>query len=113
MGQIKQLADIDTSKYFSARWPEVGIEAEALDIDKVKPETIHNRSELGEALKEVVGAKLIFMEPIIDDMEGNVISGLILYFMQPDGSQRTIEVYTADVYIDKLSIHFYRLDKAN
>lgn len=113
MRQIKQLADIDTNKYFSARWPEVGIEAEVLDTDKVKMESIHNRTELGEVLKEVVGTKLIFIEPIIDDMEGNTISGLTFYFMQPDGNQRAIEIYSGDFDIDKLCIQFYSLNKAD
>ena len=53
------------------------------------------------------------MESITDDMEGNVISGPILYFMLQDGRQRTIEVYNADIDINILAINFYRLDKTN
>ena len=113
MGQVKQLADVDTSKYFSARWPEIGIEAEALDTDKVKPEVIHNRSELGEALKEIVNSRLIFMEPITDDIKGNEFGGLILYFMQPGGNQRAIEVYSSGILEDKLCINLYTLNKAD
>lgn len=107
MKNVKQLADIDTSKYTNAICREAGVDAVILDIEKVKPEVINNIQGIPALLRELVGAKLIFMEPIGGGSD--FLEGLILYFMFPNGNQRAIEVDPADWEV--ISIEYYKLDR--
>ena len=107
MGKVKQLADIDTSKYISAICKEARVDAVILDIEQVEPETVNNIQGIPGILKDVVGAKLIFMEPIGDGSDS--LAGLILYFMLPNGDQRAIEIDPAEY--ESIDIQYYKLDR--
>lgn len=109
MHRVRQLADIDTSKYISAICKEVGVDAVILDIEKVEPESMGKIQNVPGILKDLVGAKLIFMEPMGDGSES--LAGLILYFMFPNGDQRAIEIDPAEC--ESIDIQFYKLDKQN
>ena len=110
MGKVKQLADIETSKYTQAVCQETGIKEMILDIYKVDPEDKGNIQSVPGLLKDLVGAKLIFMEPIGGGAD--FLEGLLLYFMLPNGDQRTIEV-VPDPFdmIDCIGIQYYKLDR--
>lgn len=107
MGKIKQLADVDTSKYISAMCKEARVDAVILDIEKVEPEDMSNIQSVPGILKDLVGAKLIFMEPIGGGYD--FLEGLILYFMLPNGNQRAIEIDPAEY--ESIDILYYKLDK--
>lgn len=107
MGKVKQLADIDTSKYISAICKEARVDAVFLDIFKVEPEVIGNIQSVPGLLKDLAGAKLIFMEPIGGGYD--FLEGLILYFMMPNGDQRAIEV--EHIECEPIDVLYYKLDR--
>lgn len=106
MGRVKQLADIDTSKYTNAICKEARVDAVILDIEQVEPKNMSNIQSIPGILKDIVGAKLIFMEPIGGGYD--FLEGLILYFMLPNGDQRAIEINPDNECIDIL---YYKLDR--
>lgn len=107
MGKVKQLADIDTSKYISGICKEARVDAVILDIFKVEPEVMGNIQSVPGLLKDLAGAKLIFMEPIGGGYD--FLEGLILYFMLPNGDQRAIEIDPAEY--ESIDIQYYKLDR--
>lgn len=112
MARVRRLADIDTSKYTCAICKEAGVDAVILDIEKVEPEDKNNIQSIPGVLKELVGAKLIFMEPIGGGED--FIEGLILYFELPNGDQRAIEVDPdpADTnLISCIGVQYYELNR--
>lgn len=111
MGQVKQLADVDTSKYINIRVPELHIDEMVLNTEVLPPKQVKSISDLKVTLSDLVGAKLICMEPITDGFGTEDISGVTLYFTLKDGYQQiALEVYPGD-YDDKLHINSYKYPK--
>lgn len=110
LNSVKRLVEIDTSKYTNALCREAGVDAVILDIEKVESKSIYDIQGVPVILKEVIGAKLIFIEPIGDGSD--LLAGMILYFMLSNGDQRAIEIDPDPFYHeDTISIQFYKLDK--
>ena len=83
-------------------------EVELQEIEELKCDPISDTDKLKEATLKLQGAKLMYMEPIVNGLGEKEIKGLIMYFKLSNGEQKAIECYPGDCEPDELYVSLYQ-----